>query len=146
MKFYLSTLYLVALFFCSVAASPLNLFNVKLENIDAFQVAKMYIQDSIKKDSSTGDIIYPQDNVTWHVGENVNVTFREANYNANETVSIFIFGQTDILAGGPISQLVFPFTVPKSAYTGPNTTALLLAVRRINLYLQSVDAVVLHVV
>jgi hypothetical protein len=54
MKFYLSTLYLVALFFCSVAASPLNLFNVKLENIDDFQVAKMYLQDSLKKDSSTG--------------------------------------------------------------------------------------------
>ncbi|KAG1458521.1 hypothetical protein G6F56_006382 [Rhizopus delemar] len=142
MQFY-SLIYLVTLFWC-IAAQPLSSSNVKLENMSDFEIAKMFIEDPVRKDSP-GDIIYPRNNETWHVGQEVNVTFNEANYGPNETVSIFIFQHTEILAGGPLNKRVFPFIVPASAYTGPINTALLLAVKRKSLYLQMVDSVIIHV-
>lgn len=45
-----------------------------------------------------------------------------------------------------MNQTSFPFVVPPSAVSVPETsTSLLLAVRRQNRYLQTVDSVVVHV-
>lgn len=75
----------------------------------------------------------------------MNVTFKPDSQ--DQTVSIFFFNKTDTLAGGPLNETftVFNFTVPKEAYSGSNSTSLLLAVRRQNHYLQTVDSVVLQV-
>ncbi|CEG64269.1 hypothetical protein RMATCC62417_01272 [Rhizopus microsporus] len=127
--------------------TPLSFLNgAKAEEMDDLQIAKMYIAGGGHKNSNSGDIVYPKANQTWHVGQKAKVVFRKADYGANETVSIFFFDKTPVLAGGPISNRVFTFKVPASAYSGRNATSLLLAVKRKNFYLQSVDSVVLHVI
>lgn len=65
-----------------------------------------------------------------------------------ETVAIF-FDQDrsdNLLAGGPLTQHVFKFTVPANAVSPDNGRSLLLAVRRKDFYLSTVDAVNVKVV
>ncbi|KAI7904615.1 uncharacterized protein BX663DRAFT_502977 [Cokeromyces recurvatus] len=122
-----------------------------IPNEDDFQAAKLFIQQlNVHNDIKTiadnqGEIVYPLPNTTWHVGELVNVTFETKQ--PQQVVSIFFFGDNHILAGGPLSKTVFPFTVPSEAVSGAaqNETSLLLAVRRLNSYLQTVDSVVVRV-
>ncbi|KAI9265630.1 hypothetical protein BY458DRAFT_221752 [Sporodiniella umbellata] len=133
-----SLFFFFACFLWLVVSQP-----IQLENLDDFQIAKLLATEPVN--SNAGDIIYPTNNTIWHIGEQVNVTFSEKDYGPNETVAIFIFDHTEILAGGSLDQHVFSFVVPASAYTGPHNTALLLAVKRKSLYLQSVDSVVIHV-
>lgn len=162
MKLYFSVIYLLALIWAVACVplsepensaetqdskSPLSFLNgAKPEELDDIQIAKMYVAGGVQRNSNSGDIIYPKNNQTWHVGQKAKVIFRKANYGVNETVSIFFFDKTPILAGGPISRRFFPFKVPASAYSGRNATSLLLAVKRKNFYLQSVDSVVVHVI
>ncbi|RCH94112.1 hypothetical protein CU097_009566 [Rhizopus azygosporus] len=125
------------------AASPLSL-QAMAEDMNDMQTVKMYLAENVQNDAA--DIIYPTNNEVWHVNQQVSVIFREANYEPGETVSIYFFNLTPVLAGGPLSQRIFTFTVPASAYTGPDNTATLVAVKRKNLYLQSVDSITLHVI
>jgi hypothetical protein len=91
------------------------------------------------------DIVTPVVGDIWHVGENVNVTFKPDT--VNQTVAIFFFNKTETLADGYLNEnhTVFNFTVPQEAYSGSNSSSLLIAVRRQDLYLQTVDSVVLQV-
>lgn len=64
-----------------------------------------------------------------------------------ETVDIFFANdRTDTLGSGPMTQHVFPFVVPAGAISPDDGTSLLLAVRRVNFYLNTVDAVNVRVV
>ncbi|CEP20078.1 hypothetical protein [Parasitella parasitica] len=117
--------------------------------MDDFEIAKMYVAElnsaAPVTSNSQGQIVFPTPNTTWYVGERVNVTFNEGV--PDETVAIFFFNKTDTLAGGPMNRTSFAFAVPPSAISVPeNGTSLLLAVRRQNRYLQTVDSVVMHVV
>ncbi|GAA5805397.1 hypothetical protein EDC94DRAFT_537972 [Helicostylum pulchrum] len=106
------------------------------------EINNLLITDQNLSDSP-GDIISPQNNAIWYVGQHVNVTFRQED--PNETVSIFFFNQTKTLAGGPLTRNTFDFVVPPEAVSQNNGSSLLVAVRRRNRYLQSVDAVVIEV-
>lgn len=128
--------------------TDIEIANYAVENFEDSQGGKvlfyLHIPPCIKQ-LHTIDIVYPVLGDVWHVGEKVNVTFKPDN--VDQTVTIFFFNKTDILAGGVLNQTsyVFNFTVPKEAYSGNNSTSLLLAVRRQNRYLQTVDSVVLQV-
>ncbi|KAG2194994.1 hypothetical protein INT46_008881 [Mucor plumbeus] len=128
---------------CSIVAS----LNIPYNDMDDFEIAKMYVAElnsAPVTDNSQGYITYPTPNTTWYVGERVNVTFSQGV--PDETVAIFFFNKTETLAGGPLNQTSFPFVIPPSAVSVPETgTSLLLAVRRQNRYLQTVDSVVVHV-
>ncbi|KAI8644308.1 hypothetical protein BD408DRAFT_430716 [Parasitella parasitica] len=130
---------------CSFASST----SIPYNNMDDFEIAKMYVAELNSAppvtSNSQGQILFPTVNTTWYVGERVNVTFKEGA--PSETVAIFFFDKTDTLAGGPMNQTSFPFVVPPAAISVPeNGTSLLLAVRRQNKYLQTVDSVVVRVV
>ncbi|CAO0797997.1 unnamed protein product [Mucor circinelloides] len=129
--------------------SMVSSISIPYDTLDDFEIAKLYVAElnsaAPVTDNSQGKIVFPTPNTTWYVGERVNVTFDEGV--PDETVSIFFFNKTDTLAGGPMNRTSFPFTVPPSAVSVPeNGTSLLLAVRRQNRYLQTVDSVVVHVV
>ncbi|KAI8979479.1 hypothetical protein BDF20DRAFT_509127 [Mycotypha africana] len=121
--------------------------------IDDFEIAKKYYNfieqpqqpfDNEKK--SQGEIVYPRPNTTWRVGEYVNVTFKPQT--KDQTVDIFFFNKTGSLAHGSLNEIQnFPFIVPPEAISTPAAkgTSLLLAVRRKNSYLQTVDSVVVKV-
>lgn len=59
----------------------------------------------------------------------------------NETVAIFFYHQTDVLAGGSLEKKTFEFVVPPTAVSPPGGTSLLLGVRRVEHYLDAVDQV-----
>lgn len=136
--------------------------SIPYEDMSDFEIAKMFVGNALPStgriydSSGSGDtgsngggleedkIIYPQNNDTWYVGELVNVTY-ESTKDSTETVSIFFFDKTPLLAGGPLTEKVFPFVVPASAVSPPGGTSLLLAVRRQNLYLQTVDSIIISV-
>ncbi|CEG82876.1 hypothetical protein RMATCC62417_16868 [Rhizopus microsporus] len=140
MKSYVYTVCLLALIWSAVcnslsaleyssaesATSPLFL-QAMAEDMNDMQIVTMYLAENVQNDAA--DIIYPTNNEVWHVNQQVSVIFREANYEPDETVSIYFFNLTSILAGGPLSQRIFTFTVPASAYTGPDNTATLVAVK-----------------
>ncbi|KAI9268331.1 hypothetical protein BDA99DRAFT_435589, partial [Phascolomyces articulosus] len=88
------------------------------------------------------DIIYPTKDTVWRIGQHVNVTFNDS-VPRKETVSIFFSNaRQTTLGGGPLGELVFPFTVPAAAMSKPGDKSLLLAVRRTeDRRLASVDAV-----
>lgn len=152
---------LVIAFFCatvtalSIPFKDMNDFEITQLIITNQTVAEneggMYLNNFILNEKSVlilafsflVDIDYPKNFDTWYVGEHVNVTFKRVE--PQETVNIFFYQKSDSLAGGPITQKVFDFVVPPSAVSGPDETSLLLAVRRENHYLQTVDAVMLHV-
>jgi hypothetical protein len=139
-------------FFCSFVHTA----SIPFEDMTDFEIAKMFVKNAAStgsqtlfsnKDAVDGDkngIFYPPNNVTWYVGELVNVTY-ESTEPAVETVSIFFFDKTDLLAGGPLTKKVFPFVVPANAVSPVGGTSLLLAVRRQNLYLQTVDSLIIQV-
>ncbi|KAI8878867.1 hypothetical protein K501DRAFT_149829, partial [Backusella circina FSU 941] len=86
-------------------------------------------------------IISPQSGAVWHVGEKVQVVFKP-NLPDNQTVAIFFYHQTDVLAGGSLGKSkVFEFVVPPTAVSPPGGTSLLLGVRRVEYYLTAVDQV-----
>ncbi|GAN09850.1 hypothetical protein MAM1_0298d09383 [Mucor ambiguus] len=150
---------------CSMVSS----ISIPYDTMDDYEIAKLYVTELNSAppvtDNSQGskyntygkseahlklmprfaEIVFPTPNTTWYVGERVNVTFDEGA--PDETVAIFFFNKTDTLAGGPMNHTSFPFTVPPSAISVPeNGTSLLLAVRRQNRYLQTVDSVVVRVI
>ncbi|KAI8375360.1 hypothetical protein EDC96DRAFT_475463 [Choanephora cucurbitarum] len=136
----LSTLLLVTLaFFCSLIVSA----SIPYSDMSDDQVARLYVS-KVSEIDTQNNIEYPPANTTWYVGESVNVTFKDT-ASANETVAIFFFNQSPLLAGGPLTTKVFPFVVPQEAVSPENGTSLLLAVRRKNYYLQTVDSVVVRV-
>ncbi|ORY93800.1 hypothetical protein BCR43DRAFT_565323 [Syncephalastrum racemosum] len=88
------------------------------------------------------DIVYPTEDTVWHVGEHVNVTFRDIKRSPDETVTLFFAdARGDTLAGGPLSKNVFNFVVPSDAVSRGDGKSLLLAVHRNHFYLSTVDAV-----
>ncbi|KAG2224041.1 hypothetical protein INT45_009627 [Circinella minor] len=101
----------------------------------------------VAQDDDTGDIIYPTPKTVWRVGQHVNVTFSDE-VPEKETVSIFFSdARQTTLGGGPLGHRVFYFTVPAAALSGPDSTSLLLAVRRTeDRRLASVDAVNVRVI
>ncbi|KAI9358715.1 hypothetical protein BD770DRAFT_410030 [Pilaira anomala] len=127
----------ITLFFTLVHA-----MNIPYAILTDKEVGNIFVSN-IDANQGTGDIVFPPNNDTWYVGQHVNVTFK--NEQPQETVSIFFFNQTKLLAGGPITHRSFDFVVPPEAVSPPNGTSLLLAVRRENFYLQAVDYVTLHV-
>ncbi|KAI8373739.1 hypothetical protein BD560DRAFT_394198 [Blakeslea trispora] len=138
MKF--SALLFIALsFFCSLVVSA----NIPYKDLSDEEVARLYVS-KFSDINTQNTIIYPTTNTTWYVGETVNVTFSDTAAK-DETVAIFFFNQSPLLAGGPLSTKVFPFVVPENAVSPANGTSLLLAVRRKNFYLQTVDSVVVRV-
>ncbi|KAI9025106.1 hypothetical protein CLU79DRAFT_718218 [Phycomyces nitens] len=99
----------------------------------------LLIGDSVAQQSSS--IVYPTEHTVWRVGQHVNVTFSEKRP-PKETVAIFFENDRKVMLGaGPLTETVFPFVVPAGAVSPPNGTSLLLAVKRENFYLQSVDGV-----
>ncbi|KAI9468972.1 MAG: hypothetical protein EXX96DRAFT_589969 [Benjaminiella poitrasii] len=126
---------------CSFVASS----SIRYDHLDDFEIAKLFIeQNSLKTaNNDQGEIEYPLPNTTWHVGDLVNVTFKTNN--PQQTVSIFFFQTSEIVAGGPLDKTTFPFVVPSDAVSSANGTTLLIAVRRMNRYLQTVDSVVVEV-
>ncbi|KAI9496573.1 hypothetical protein BDB00DRAFT_757938, partial [Zychaea mexicana] len=91
-------------------------------------------------------IIYPTEDTVWRVGEHVNVTFSD-DVPPNQTVSLFFANSRQTtLGGGPLDDLVFPFTVPASALSHNGGKSLLLAVRRENRHLSFVNEVNVAVV
>ncbi|KAI7887507.1 hypothetical protein K492DRAFT_121248, partial [Lichtheimia hyalospora FSU 10163] len=91
-------------------------------------------------------IVYPTEGTTWKVGQHVNVTFKDTEPPV-ETVSIFFANDRSVtLGGGPLTKNVFPFDVPAGAVSPEGGSSLLLAVRRENFHLQTVDAVNVKVV
>ncbi|KAL4211427.1 MAD2 mitotic arrest deficient-like 2 [Rhizopus azygosporus] len=113
----------------SSAESATSLLSLQAvdEDMNNMQIVKTFLAENAQNDAV--DIIYPTNNEVWHVNQQVSVIFREANYEPDETVSIYFFNLTPVLAGGPLNQRVFTFTVPASAYTGPDNTATLVAVK-----------------
>ncbi|KAG2202210.1 hypothetical protein INT47_002129 [Mucor saturninus] len=137
----MKTILIVTLLIASFCAMVTAL-SIPFKDMSDFQITQLLITNQTVAENE-GDIVYPQNYDTWYVGEHVNVTFKAEE--PDETVNIFFYQKSDSLAGGPITQKVFDFVVPPSAVSGPNETSLLLAVRRENHYLQTVDAVMLHV-
>lgn len=146
MKLYTLLPLLVALL-CSLVHS----LAIPYDNMSDLEIAEMYIRNNRALISNqtladnAGAIVYPKNYDTWYIGENVNVTFATRG-RENQTVSIFFFQKTDTLAGGSLVRKVFKFIVPAAAVSDVGGTSLLLAVRRENRYLQTVDSVVMKVV
>ncbi|RCI06428.1 hypothetical protein CU098_007578 [Rhizopus stolonifer] len=140
MKFQVLFAVILALL-CSTVVS----LNLPYKDMSDQEIANLYVSKMNDASFSTeNQIFYPRNNVTWYVGENVNVTFKK-DTPSDQTVSIFFFNRSPLLAGGPLSTKVFPFDVPENALSPPGGTSLLLAVRRKNFYLQTVDSVVVRV-
>jgi hypothetical protein len=139
MKLYILLTIAITLFF-----SLVNGLAIRYDDMSDFEIARSFISnDAIT--NSAGAIVYPTNYITWYVGENVNVTFEDEG-TMNQTVSIFFFDQTNTLAGGSLEdRKTFHFIVPAAALSPPNNTSLLLAVRRQNRYLQTVDSVIVKV-
>ncbi|KAL0088347.1 hypothetical protein J3Q64DRAFT_1875115 [Phycomyces blakesleeanus] len=100
----------------------------------------LLIGDSVSQ-QETSSIVYPTENTVWRVGQHVNVTFSQKRP-PKDTVAIFFENDRKVMLGaGPLTETVFKFVVPPGAVSPPNGTSLLLAVKRENFYLQSVDGV-----
>ncbi|CAO3607430.1 unnamed protein product [Mucor hiemalis] len=137
--------------FIALISSLVNSLAIPYEDMSDLEIAQMYIKKNrllISNNTltdSAGAITYPKNNDTWYIGEKVNVTFASRG-RENQTVSIFFFQKTNTLAGGSLVRRVFEFIVPAAAVSDIGGTSLLLAVRRENRYLQTVDSIVMNVV